>query len=65
MATLRKPKKRKYPKKPKASASADVMQNYLDKVKEIDKDYDAAVRAYEKEKKDRKNLRDKVKKVRR
>lgn len=30
-------KKVKYPKKPKASASAQVMENYLAKCKEVDK----------------------------
>lgn len=31
-------KMKKYPKKPKANASVTVKENYLDKVKEIDKE---------------------------
>jgi hypothetical protein len=32
------PKLKKYPKKPKASASLSAMENYLDKCKQIDKE---------------------------
>lgn len=35
---MRKPKKKKYPKKPKASASVAVMQNWLRRCTEIDKE---------------------------
>jgi len=43
-----KPKKKKYPKKPKQSASLSVWQNYEDRVKQIDKDYNAALADYKK-----------------
>ena len=63
MAALKKPKKKKYPRKPKANAAVSVMQNYLEKVKAIDKQYDADVSAYNKDQKARKELRAKVAKV--
>lgn len=63
MATLRKPKKKKYPKKPKANASADQMTKYLEKVKAIDKEFDTATTEYNKESKKRSELKAKVAKV--
>jgi hypothetical protein len=37
MATIKKPKKLKYPKKPKAGASISAMENYLDKRRQVEK----------------------------
>ena len=51
-------KKKKYPKKPKASASISTMQNYLTRCKEVDK----ANAQIEKDKKTKKALRDKINK---
>lgn len=43
---LRKPKNKKYPKKPKKNASIEVKQNYLSKVKAIDSQNAEALREY-------------------
>ena len=51
MATLKKPKKLKIPKKPKATASIPVMENYLKKVAEIKKMNDKRLAEFEKAKK--------------
>jgi hypothetical protein len=45
---MRKPKLKKYPKKPKASASLAVMQKYLDRRKDVDKANAAAQSDYKK-----------------
>lgn len=48
---LKKPKKptfKKYPKKPKQSASVDRWKNYHDKVAQIQKENDARMREYNK-----------------
>jgi hypothetical protein len=52
-------KKRKYPKKPKLTASVSVLEKYLAKRKEVDK-YNAALEA---EKKKKKSLIEKIRKV--
>lgn len=62
MATLKKPKKKKYPKKPKANASSDSMTRWLEKVKAIDKEFDADVAEYNKESKKRNELKGKISK---
>lgn len=46
MVTIRKPKMRKYPKKPRTTASVEVKQNFLNKCKEIDKDNNAKMAEY-------------------
>mgnify|MGYP003383127593 CR=1 FL=1 len=53
---MRKPKKLKYPKKPKASASVVTMENYLKKRTEIDKENKRREAEYTKSK----NLRAKI-----
>ena len=63
MATLKKPKKNKYPKKPKANASVQSMATFLEKVKAIDKKFNDDTAAYTKESKARKELKDKISKV--
>lgn len=63
MATLRKPKKKKYPKRPKANASADQMTKWLEKTKAIDKEFDTATSDYTKEQKKRADLKAKIGKV--
>lgn len=63
MATLKKPKKNKYPKKPKANASVPSMNAYLEKVKAIDTKFDTDSKGYAKECKARKELKDKISKV--
>ncbi len=63
MATLKKPKKNKYPKKPKANASATSMEAWLEKVKAIDKKFDDATKTYTKEMKTRNELKGKISKV--
>ena len=65
MAALKKPKMKKFPKKPKSSASSDVLQRYLQKVDEIRKEHARAVKAYNAEKKKREQLRKRVSEVRR
>ena len=65
MARLKKPKMKKFPKKPKSSASSDVLQRYLQKVEQIKKDHVRDLKAYETEKKRREQLRRKVSEVRR
>lgn len=50
------PKKRKYPKKPKAGASVAAMENYLRRRKEVDR-YNAEI---EREKKKKATLRQKI-----
>jgi len=49
-------KKKKYPKKPKASATVKTMQNYLDRCKQVDK----ANAEIEKVKKQKEALRKKI-----
>lgn len=44
-------KLKKYPKKPKANASLEVLQKYLDKMKDIDKE-NAQTKADEKKRQD-------------
>jgi len=60
MATLKQPKKKKYPKKPKANASSDSMTRWLEKVKAIDKEFESATSDFKKEKKKREDLKKKV-----
>jgi len=57
---LKAPKKRKYPKKPKANASSETMKKWLDTVEQIDKDYKKALSEYDKEQKTRKSLKQKI-----
>jgi hypothetical protein len=47
---LRKPKLKKYPKKPKQSASLEVKQRYLERCKAVDNDNTAKVAEYRKKK---------------
>lgn len=56
---MRKPKKLKLPKKPKANASVASMENYLKRVKEVEK----ANSDKEKEYKKSLALRDKIRKM--
>ena len=49
MAKIAKPKMLKYPKKPKASASASVWERFDARVKEIDKENAAREARYKKE----------------
>lgn len=44
----KKPKKIKYPKKPKANASLATLERYKDRVKEIDKENNSRMKDYEK-----------------
>jgi hypothetical protein len=60
MATLRKPRKLKSPKSPKANASADTLKKHLAKVKEVEQKNKKAFADYEKEKKERISLRKKI-----
>ena len=48
---LKKPTRKKFPKSPKANASAEVWQKYRDKIAEIQSDYAIALAKYEKDKK--------------
>ncbi len=52
-----KKKLKKYPKKPKANASLETMQNYLNRCKDIDKDNKAIVASNKK----REELKKKIK----
>lgn len=56
---MRKPKKMKYPRKPKATASVATMENYLKRVKEIDKANADREREYKKAL----TLREKIKRM--
>lgn len=56
---MRKPKKIKYPRKPKATASVATMENYLKRVKEIDKANADREREYKKAL----TLREKIKRM--
>lgn len=47
---LRKPKLKKYPKKPKQSASLEVKQRYIERCASVDKDNAAKVAEYRKKK---------------
>ena len=50
MARLpRKPKLLKYPKKPRASSSASILDRYLDRIKTIDQTNQERLHAYERE----------------
>lgn len=60
MATLKKPKLLKYPKKPKASASSAQMEAYLKRIKAIDAENDSRTKSYTAEKKKRETLRKKI-----
>ncbi len=67
MATIKKPKLKSYPKKPKASASIASFENYLDKCKAIDKENKDKLDSYDKALKqktaDQKKKADLVKRV--
>jgi hypothetical protein len=56
---MKKPKKLKYPKKPKASASLTVLENYVKRRKDVDKANADREREYKKAL----TLRDKIKKM--
>lgn len=56
---MKKPKKLKYPKKPKASASLTVLENYVKRRKEVDKANAERERDYKKAL----SLRDKIRKM--
>lgn len=60
MASLRKPKKLKYPKKPKRSASAASLDRYLKKIKDVDRENARREKAYKDEKAKRERLQRKV-----
>lgn len=60
MASLRKPKKLKLPKKPKANASSEVMKNYLKRRADVEKQNAKNLSDYNKEKKAREVLRRKI-----
>lgn len=46
--SIRKPKLKKFPKEPKKSSSVDVWDNYVKRVKEIEKENDAKMAEYNK-----------------
>ena len=56
---MKKPKKLKNPKKPKANASVAVMENYLKRVKEVDKKNADREREYKKAQ----SLREKIRRM--
>jgi hypothetical protein len=62
---MKKPKKKKYPKKPKQSSSNESKKNYLARIKEIDSDFAKAEKEYTKEVADKKKLNTQVAAVRR
>ncbi|MEY5041514.1 MAG: hypothetical protein RLZZ414_1062 [Bacteroidota bacterium] len=57
---LRKPKAKKLPKKPRAGASIEVMKNYLKKHSDVVKANKDALSKYEKDKKERAALKQKI-----
>lgn len=57
---LRKPKAKKLPRKPKAKASIEVMKNYLAKHAAIVKENKDALAKWEKDKKERAALKQKI-----
>lgn len=63
MAITKKPKKLKYPKKPKAGASIAAMENYLSKRKEIDKKNASRNSEYNKAKSKRESLKKQIAKI--
>lgn len=63
MAITKKPKKLKYPKKPKANASISSMENYLAKRKEVDKQNASRMSEYNKNKSKRESLKKAIAKV--
>lgn len=60
MAALRKPKKLKLPKKPKQTASNEVMERYLKKVAEVKKDNAKRESTYKSAVKKRETLKKKI-----
>lgn len=60
MAKIKKPKKLKLPKRPKASASIAVMENYLRKVAEVKKENARRLSQYERDKKRLVTLRNQI-----
>lgn len=62
---MKKPTKKKYPKKPKQSASVESKENFLKRIKEIDSEFKSALAKYESDKKKNKVLSAKIKAVRR
>ena len=62
---MKKPKKGKYPNKPKHSSSNQVKENYLDRVKEIDKKHVDAMKDYNSEMKKKEILDKKIQSVKR
>lgn len=63
MARLKKPKKLKYPKRPKAGASVQVLKNYIERHNAVSKQNKDRMKAYEKEISERKRLREQVAKL--
>ena len=70
MRSPKKPKAPRLPKKPKASANSATLKRYLDRVADVKKayvgklsDWKKKVNAVEKEKRDKKTLRDRVAKI--
>ena len=51
MATIKKPKEKKFPKKPKQSASLTVWQRWEDRCRDIQKENNSAFSEYERSKK--------------
>lgn len=60
MAAIKKPKKLKMPKKPKAGASNAVLEKYLEKRKEVEKKNASRLAEYEKAKTKRETLKKKI-----
>ena len=60
---LKKPKMLKYPRKPKAGASLTVKENYLNKIKDIDKENARRVSEYNSTKSKLKTIATKIAKV--
>jgi hypothetical protein len=61
MAKLTPPKKKKYPKPPKANADAQTWKRYEDKVAEINSDYEKRKADYERDLKAREKSKERVK----
>lgn len=57
---MKKPKMLKYPRKPRATASSATLENYLVRIKEIDKKNAHAKSAYLSDKKKKETLKKKV-----
>lgn len=64
MAKPKKPKKLKYPKKPRAGASLQAMENYLRRRKEVDKENKRRESKYKSDVKKWESLKNKIRGLR-